>query len=97
MAQGQCFKWKYACDYNELDGSRSYLSQRPHAFSGRYVQIESKQIGLNLNEIIFRTSPYVAATRIIVSENSVVSQNDFNSESPLYTSGNALLDEQNTI
>ena len=95
MAQGQCFRWKYATYWSwmtDANGNqvRSYNTE-PVAFSGRYVRISAQQVGLILNEVIFRdaegnTIPATAVASIGANESS-----------PLYTDINALLDEQDTL
>lgn len=96
MNQGQCYRWKYLIpSYVDANGSRKYVSvdtlDGVQRFSGRYVRITAQQIGLILNEVIFRDAegqriPATVAERL-----------NANMESPLLTDPAALLDEQDTI
>lgn len=95
MAEGQCFQWKYLVTSYESNGSRVYNSSKylenVQRLSGRYVRITSQQIGLILNEVIFRDGDgqTIPAT--------VISQDYYRSESPLYSDAANLLDEQDTL
>lgn len=96
MAQGQCFRWKYLSPYwtNE-SGKRTYTSATSldgvQKLSGRYVRVTAQQIGLILNEVIFRDS---SGTLISAT---VVDHLNANEDSPLLTDPQALLDEQDTL
>ncbi|MGN1020462.1 MAG: phospholipid carrier-dependent glycosyltransferase, partial [Aristaeellaceae bacterium] len=96
MNQGQCYRWKYLTPcYEAADGSRSYYSANStvqvQRFSGRYVRITAQQIGLILNEVIFRDADgrHINAT--------IVDHINANEESPLLSDPNCLLDEQDTL
>lgn len=95
MAEGQCFQWKYLVTSYESNGQRIYNSSRylenVQKLSGRYVRITSQQIGLILNEVIFRD----AAGETILAK--VILQDYYRSESPLFSSAENLLDEQDTL
>ena len=91
MAQGQCFRWKYVSNYTHSNGTRYYNSQSPTRFTGRYVRVTAQQIGLILNEVIFRDA---AGNRIGVAS---VSSANANRISPLLSDPAALLDEQDTL
>lgn len=97
MAEGQCYRWKYACNYTEYDAKRSYNSNAPREFSGRYVRIRADQVGLILNEVIFRTSCEDADTQIVLSPAAILSRTGEAQDSPLLSDPAALLDEQNTL
>ena len=96
MAQGQCFRWKYVTPWswvwNESLGQnvRSYTAT-PLQFGGRYVRISPDQVGLILNEVIFRDQ---SGNRI---EATILSSTGGNEHSPLYSDPAALLDEQDTL
>lgn len=91
MAQGQCFRWKYVTAYSMDGESRKYNTAQKVPFTGRYVRITAHQVGLILNEIIFRD----ANGNLIPAE--VVDRIGANSASPLYTDPDALFDEQETL
>ena len=93
MAEGQCFKWKYFSPFLgsfDSEGRRQF-SGTPQLLTGRYVRITAQQIGLTMNEVIFRdgTGATIPAT-VIGSEHG-------NPASPNYSDPAALLDEQNTL
>ena len=95
MDQGQCWKWKYVTlSYEtESDGRKYYNSDESYImrFNGRYVKLKSYQLGLKLNEILFRNSDGdilpVQITHWTGAE----------TDSELYSDPSALLDEQNTL
>lgn len=95
MDQGQCWKWKYVTtSYDNGDGTRTfYNSDESHIvrFSARYIRLTSQQLGLRLNEIIFRTE-----NGEIIPVRSV-SRINGEPESELYSDPEALTDEQDTI
>ena len=94
MDQGQCWKWKYVTQYYyNSSGSRSFYSDEAHIirFSGRYVRLSACQLGLKLNEILFRTSdgeilPVLDYERINAEP-----------DSELFSDPAALTDEQNSM
>ncbi len=94
MDQQQCWKWKYVTQsYPGADGTRIY-SNEPESiirFSGRYLRISSQQVGLTLNEIIFRDDQGNA----IPAE--PVSRSGGNPDSDLWSDPALLLDEQDTM
>lgn len=96
MDQGQCYRWKYLSPYYTDDsGKRSYSSVNhfddTQRFSGRYVRISAQQIGLILNEVIFRD----AQGNDIVA--TIVERLNANEESPLLSDPEKLLNEQDTL
>ena len=57
MDQGQCWKWKYVTQsWEDGSGGRTFYNDTDYIwrFSGRYVRITSCQVGLTLNEVLFR-------------------------------------------
>ena len=57
MDQGQCWKWKYVTQsWDDGYGERTFYNETEYIwhFSGRYVRITSRQVGLTLNEVLFR-------------------------------------------
>ncbi len=99
MDEGQCWKWQYVTDsyisnsskreyHREFYGSRKYYIVR---FRGRYIRLSAQQLGLKLNEILFRT-PDGALIQARVLE-----RNGGESESVLYSDPAALLDEQDSL
>lgn len=95
MAEGQCFRWKYLAPSYEHNGSVNFSSPSSYSgvqkLSGQYVRISPKQIGLIINEVIFRD----AEGEIIPA--TVVGAMNGNSASPLYSDPENLLDEQDTL
>ncbi len=63
MDQGQCFRWKYLMpssisgDGYVWNSGNTYQSVQK--LSGRYVKITARQIGLRLNEVIFRKTVHI--------------------------------------
>lgn len=97
MNEGECYKWKYLCNYwTDSDGNRTYVStgnmSDVRTLSGRYVRLTSDQIGLTLCEVLFRDSDNNQITGC-----SVISQQNFVEDSPNYSEASALLDEQDTM
>ncbi len=97
MNQGECYRWKYLCDYwEDADGTRKYISTGSttdaRKMSGRYVKIISDQIGLPLCEVIFRDGKQQQITGCVL-----VSQSNAVTDSPNYSDASALLDEQDTF
>lgn len=96
MAQGQCFRWKYLTPaWVDGSGQRTYASARTYdgvqKLTGRYVRLTSQQIGLAIDEVIFRDE---SGRRIPAT---VIGWTGANEESPLYSAPEALLDEQDTL
>jgi len=94
MDQGQCWKWKYVTQYYfDSKGKKSYNNTTDSIihFSGRYIRLSACQVGLTLNEIIFRD----AEGNIIPAE--VVSRTGEFEDSALYSDPANLLDEQDTM
>lgn len=98
MAQGQCFRWKYLAPFlGSFDekGNRQFGDVRTTAnaqkLSGRYVRLTAQQIGLTVNEVIFRNpeGKTIPAT-VLRAENA-------NAASPNYSDPAALLDEQDSL
>ncbi len=99
MNQGECFRWKYVTNSYTTRETRndgtSYevrkFGSEPTSFSGRFVRIHPEQIGLILNEIIFvDANGERIDAQVMYAENA-------NEKSPLYTSAEHLLDEQDTL
>lgn len=93
MAQGDCFRWMYLTTYTtDANGKRTYNpygTQQP--LSGRYVRITAQQIGLILNEVLFRTADQTVLPVIVAG------QYHANTESTLYSDAAHLIDEQDTL
>lgn len=93
MRQGQCYQWKYLTSFTgryDTSGNRTFGSE-PSRLSGRYVRITADQIGLILNEAIFRDEAgnRIPAT-VLRAENAMT-------DSPNYSDPAAVLDEQDTL
>ncbi len=94
MDQQQCWKWKYVTQsYENGDGSRSYYNQEQNIyhFSGRYIRLISGQVGLSLNEILFRDVDGNTIPAKIISRTGEIT------DSPLYSDPLNLLDEQDSM
>ncbi len=94
MDQGQCWKWKYVTQSAlTASGSRTYYNNEENIihFYGRYIRITSHQIGLILNEIVFRDK----SGSSIHAE--IVSRTGDNPESALWSDPNHLTDEPDTL
>lgn len=95
MAEGQCFRWKYVVPCYTSEGKRVYPTVTTfdgvQKMSGRFVCITAQQVGLILNEVIFKDAEgnQIPAT--------VVSALNANVNSPLYSAPENLLDEQDTL
>lgn len=96
MAQGQCFRWMYLmpCTVTEA-GTRYYTGANDlsgvQRLSGRYVRLTAQQIGLTLDEVIFRDANGSAIPATMVEVRNA------NQESPLLSDASHLLDEQDTL
>ena len=98
MREGQCFRWKYLAPcYGtyDKDGRLLYADPRntdgAQKLSGRYVRITAQQIGLVLNEVIFRDAQGQAIPATVLrAENA-------NPASPNFSDPAAVLDEQGTL
>jgi len=53
MAEGQCYRWKYLMQSDGTVANAAFSSE-PQVLTGRYVRISAQQIGLKLNEMIFK-------------------------------------------
>ncbi len=95
MEESQCWKWKYVTLYaNNSDGSRNYYNgSLDHLipFTGRYIRLSAGQIGLKLNEILFRDLNGAILPATIVSHTGGAA------ESELFSDPALLLDEQDTL
>ena len=95
MDQGQCWKWKYVTEsYPGGESGRTYYnSDLDHVIhmSGRYVRLSAHNLGLTLNEIIFRDSE---GKNIPVTISSRIGEIP---ESELFSDPENLKDEQDTM
>ncbi len=95
MDQGQCWKWKYVTEYDENgDGSRNYFNADEnyiYHFKGRYIRLTAQQLGLKLNEILFR-DPDGSVLPVTITDRL-----NAETDSELYSDASALIDEQNTM
>ena len=96
MAEGQCYRWKYLVPaYVNADGTVTYVGanrfESVQKLTGRYIRISANQIGLILEEVLFKNSEgELLPVR-------VVSRSGENTESTLLSSPEALIDEQDTL
>ncbi len=96
MDMGECFQWKYL--------KPSYMSNGEPKFGdatrfedvqklfGRYVRINPMQVGLIINELIFKD-----ADGQIIPGVTVIGRENENVTSPLYSAPENLLDEQDSL
>ena len=96
MAEGQCFQWKYLKPSYLSNGEANFVDVSEFVdvqkLSGRYVRIDPQQIGLVINELIFKDK----AGNIITGV-SILRREGGNENSPLFSSPEHLLDEQDTL
>ena len=96
MAEGQCFQWKYLNPSYTSGGKATFVSASTFAdvqkLSGRFVRINPKQVGLIINELIFKDAEGDVITGV-----SVMGRDNVNEESPYYTDPANLLDEQDSL
>ena len=97
MAEGMCYSWRYLNpSYAKADGTTEFIGTSEFAnvqkLSGRYVRINPKQVGLTINELIFKDvqGNIIPSVRIIGRDNA-------NENSPYYSNPESLLDEQNSL
>lgn len=95
MDQGQCWKWKYVTESYPLTGNeRTYYNSNPDniiRMSGRYVRLSARNLGLTLNEILFRDSSGNTLPATVSGRTGAVA------ESELYSAPERLTDEQDTL
>ena len=93
MDQGQCWKWKYVTrSFDGVDG-RTYYNDSDNIihFSGRYIRLTSWQVGLTLNELIFRDADGNRINAKVLRRIGGVE------DSALYSDPENLLDEQDSM
>ena len=94
MAEGQCWKWKYAVrPFEREDGTLEFHNYESYVvhFSGRYIRLRAEQVGLRLNEVIFRGPDGNAIPATIHSHTGGLP------DSVLYSDPSALIDEPDTL
>ena len=96
MEQGQCFQWKYLKPSYTSNGQPNFVDATTFAdvqkLSGRYVRINPRQVGLIINELIFKD-----AEGNIINDAKVIGRENENAASPLLSAPENLLDEQDTL
>ncbi len=96
MAEGQCFQWKYLKPAHVQNGKTTFVDastfEDVQKLSGRFVRINPKQVGLIINEIIFKD-----AEGNIIPDVTIVGRENGSPASPLYSAPENLLDEQDTL
>ena len=90
MQEGNCFQWQYLVHTNQVDESISYTSN-PRDLSGRFLRVTASTIGLDLSEILLRTSDKQ------VLPVTVSAHTGNNPGSSLSAPVQNLLDEQDTL
>ncbi len=96
MAEGQCFQWKYLKPAHVQNGKTTFVDagtfEDVQKLSGRFVRINPKQVGLIINEIIFKD-----AEGNLIPEVTIMGRENGSHVSPLYSAPENLLDEQETL
>ena len=96
MAEGMCFSWQYLDPSYLSNGKETFVNASDFAavqkLTGRYVQLNPRQAGLVLNEIIFKD-----AQGNIIPDVTIVCHENGNTRSPNFTDPANLLDEQNSL
>ena len=95
MDQGQCWKWKYVI-LSSVDENGTVTFQGSNLnnvvrFSGRYVRLSAKYVGLTLNEVLFRDESGKILTARIAKHTGA------EDDSVLYSDPAALIDEPDTL
>lgn len=94
MDQGQCWKWKYVTESIESGPGRIYYNADLNhivPLNGRYVCLDPKNLGLTLNEILFRDGDGNTLPVTIVGRTGAIE------ESELFSNPEHLIDEQDTM
>ena len=93
MNQGSCWKWMYVTESTVSgDGTVTFPSYGARrTFNARYVRLTAHQIGLTLCEVLFRDMD----GRVLPV--SVLSRENANEDSSLYSDPACLVDEQDTL
>jgi len=97
MAEGMCFSWQYLDpSYAKSDGKTEFINANSFAdvqkLSGRYVRLNAKQVGLTVNELVFKDSQ-----GNVIPGVTVIGRENGNDASPNYSDPANLLDEQNSL
>ena len=95
MDQGQCWKWKYVTRSAYNGGEqRIYYNSDPDniiRFNGRYIRLNACQLGLTLNEVLFRDE------KGNILPVSISRRSGEEPDSELYSDPVSLIDEQDTL
>ena len=95
MDQGQCWKWKYVTvSYENQDGERTYYNSDEGniiRFTGRYVRLSAQQLGLKINELLFRDEEGNVMPAVVSGRAGE------ETASELYSDPSLMLDEQDTL
>lgn len=95
LNEGDCYSWKYLKPCTTNGSVHSYSGGMKltelQRVSGRYVRVTAQQIGLKLNELIFRD----ADGRSVVGK--IVECSGQNEESPLFSDPSAIIDEPDSM
>ena len=97
MAEGMCFSWQYLTpSFVTSEGTVTFGDASTFSavqkLSGRYVRIDPKQVGLIVNEVIFKD-----AQGNIIPDVTVVGRENGRENSPNYSDPANLVDEQDTL
>ena len=95
MDQGQCWKWKYVTESCEdEEGERIYYNHDESyivRFTGRYIRLTAHQLGLRLNEILFREEDGTVLSA------SIIEQSGSARDSELFSDPAMLIDESDSM
>lgn len=96
MKEGMCFSWQYLDPSYISNGAPVWVNATDFSsvqkLTGRYVRIDPKQVGLILNEVIFKD-----ADGNIIPNVTVIDHENANENSVYYSDPANLFDEQDTL
>lgn len=96
MEQGQCFQWKYLKPSYTSNGTPTFVDASTFAdvqkLSGRYVRINPMQVGLVINELIFKDAYGNQIDGITIAK-----RENEHATSSLLSAPECLIDEQDTL
>lgn len=96
MKEGMCFSWQYLDPSYMSEGKPVWVNATDFSavqkLTGRYVRIDPKQVGLILNEVIFKDED-----GHIIPGVTVIGRENANENSVYYSNPANLVDEQDTL
>ena len=97
MREGMCFSWEYLDpSYLNADGKAEFVNASQFSdvqkLSGRYIRLHPKQVGLTINELIFKDQ-----LGNVIPNVSIEWRDNANPASPFHSEPSFLLDEQDSL